>query len=568
MAKKMVSQKDRKIINKVVQAFDEASSARTSREDRWTQYYEMYRAFTEQDNSTRSNLNIPYVFAQVEAATPKLINNLFASKPYIGVMPLRGETMDKAKALEMLIDYQITHALQLPVIMLGVIKEAFIYGAAVSKITWRFETKMKKQLIPQMDEVGNVIGREQVEYPSISYDDPYIEHIDLFDFYLEPSATSIQKAKYCIHRVKRSPEYLKERMEEGLYTKVDMDLLLGGEEGNDFQQMRLENVGIGGNFEDKRVELLEYWENDRIIVVANRKFLLRDGENPYWHGKKPFVAVNLIPVMHEFYGIGFPEMMEHLQEELNTTRNQRRDNVSLVLNRMWKKLKMSEIDANQLVSKPGGIIEVDTMEDLLPMEMPDVTSNAYREEEVIKRDMDMVTGINDQSRGTDTSRKETATQASILANAAGERFKTAMMLAGQSINEIGQFMIDLNQQYMDRSRVVRITGIDGVDFAEISPEDIDGKYDVFPAGSSTEPRVTPEIKQAQFLQLYGTLANNPLIDQQKLLKTLLDVFGVKDASQYFIQQQPQMMDPMAAMMGGMAGGPIDPTGAGAAPSPI
>lgn len=557
MAKK-VTDKDKKTVNKVVNAYNTASSARSSLESKWDRYYKLFRAHTEgTPDDSRSNLNIPYIFAQVEAAVPKIVNNLFAAKPYIGVMPMRGDSVEKAKALEMLIDYQVGHILKMPIQMLKIVKECLVYGTAIMKVTWRFEVAEKKTRLPEMDELGNVISREERTVPYVKYDDPNVEHIDLYDFYIDPAATSIEKAKYCIHRVMRSPEYIEARMEEGIYKKFPVDKLRGGAEGTDFRQQRLDNVGVGSGVgaEDNRIELLEYWEDDRVIVVANQKVLLRDEETPFWHNRKPFVSVNLIPVMHEFYGMSYPEIMEHLHAELNTLRNQRRDNVSLVINRMWRKLKMADIDTTQLRSRPGGVIEVDSMDDLAPLDMPDVTSSAYREEGVIKQDLDMVTGISDHARGTETSRKETATQASILSAAANERFKAAIMLACESLNELGRMLIDLNQQYMDSSRVVRITGIDGVHFEEISPEDIDGKYEVYPAGSSTEPQVSREIKQAQYLQLFQTLANNPIVDQQKLVKALLDVFGVKDANTFFVQQQmmPPAADPMAmqGQMGGM-----------------
>lgn len=566
-----MSDKDKKKVSKILRDFDEAASARATYETRWERYYKMYRVFeNEVASDGRSSIKIPYIFSQIEAVVPKVAVNLFAARPFIGILPRHEESVERAKAMETLLDYQVGQRMRLPVTGADIIKESYVYGTAVSKITWRFESAIKKQWVPIEDELGTVIGREPQEVEQIVYDDPHLEHIDLYDFYLDPTSKTIARARYAIHRVLRSPEYVEKLMDAGIYRKFDMSLLKGGMEGEDFRQSRLSDAGIGGSNNegtDNRIELLEHWTDGRLTVVANRKLLLRDEENPYWHGKKPFVAFKAIPVMHEFYGIGFPEMMEHLEAELNTLRNQRRDNVSLVLNRMWKKLKMAEIDPNQLISRAGGVIEVDSMDDLAALETPDVTSSAYTEEKSIRQDIDMVTGIHDHARGSETSRKETATQATILSNAANERFKLSIMLASEALMEVAQFIIDLNQQHLDSTRVVRIVGIEGASFVEVSPEDVVGQFDLYPAGSATEPQASRDIRQAQFIQLYQSLANNPLIDQQKLLKTLLDVFGVKDANSFFVPQQPQMAqmgqtggDAMANMMGGMQGGAIDPSG--------
>ena len=80
---------------------------------------------------------------------------------------------------------------------------------------------------------------------------------------------------------------------------------------------------------EKAVELLEYWEDDRVVTIANRAVIIREAKNPFYHGKKPFVHIinNVVP--HEFYGLGEVEPLERLQHELNAKRNQRLDAVNL-----------------------------------------------------------------------------------------------------------------------------------------------------------------------------------------------------------------------------------------------
>ena len=63
--------------------------------------------------------------------------------------------------------------------------------------------------------------------------------------------------------------------------------------------------------------------------------------------------------------------MKDLQAELDTLRNQRIDNISFVLNRMWKVRKGADIDEAELVSRPHGIIRVDNPDDVTELAMND-----------------------------------------------------------------------------------------------------------------------------------------------------------------------------------------------------
>ena len=38
------------------------------------------------------------------------------------------------------------------------------------------------------------------------------------------------------------------------------------------------------------VEVLEYWTPERVITVGNRAVVLRDGPNPFWNGRMPFIV--------------------------------------------------------------------------------------------------------------------------------------------------------------------------------------------------------------------------------------------------------------------------------------
>jgi len=557
---------DKDILNIVLERFEKAAKFRRPHEEKWLRWYKLYRSYTEK-REVGANLFIPYTFSIVESVQPRLVTTLFASRPYIGVLPLRPDMVTQARNMENLLDYQLIQRINIVEVASQWIKEALIYGTSIIKVGWRFETKKTRTTAPLRTILGVPVGSKVVEQETVVYDDPKIEHIDLWDFYVDPEATSIDDAEYCIHRIYRTKEHLKKLADAGIYKNIDkveiraniINADLGAEE-------RRAAVGLGTVGQTDRIELIEYWEDDRIITVANRAVVIRNEPNPFWHGRKPFVRLVDQPVPHEFYGIGEIEPIEYLQLELNDTRNQRMDNVNLVLNRMWKVLRSADIDPAQLVSRPGGFVEVDDMNDIEPLEFIDVTSSSYKEEEEIKRDIDRTTGVYDYARGETTDRRETATTASILSSAANERFKLKIQLMeDMGLRRLGSLLVQLNQQFIDKERVIRILGPDGMFFNTIGPDDIKGQFDVMAIGSTVEPVVNRDARLNQLTQLYANLQGSPYINHPEFIKKILEVANLKDTDRLVLQQQPMAsgaVDQQTVppdMLGAMLGGAIDET---------
>src|SRR5690606_3707901 len=122
------------------------------------------------------------------------------------------------------------------------------------------------------------------------------------------------------------------------------------------------------------------------------------------------------------------EIIQHLQAELNTQRNQRIDNASMILNRMWKVRRGADIDESELVSKPHGIIYVDQPDDVTEISFSDVPSSAYIEGNIIERDMENALSVPSVVRGVDPTRQETATEIVTKTSNAGVRFDVKIML--------------------------------------------------------------------------------------------------------------------------------------------
>jgi hypothetical protein len=204
--------------------------------------------------------------------------------------------------------------------------------------------------------------------------------------------------------------------------------------------------------------------------------------------------------------------------------------------------KGAGIDLKQLISRPNGFIEVDDIEkDIKELLLNDVTASAYKDEEVVKLDMDITSGVHNQDRGQSGERRETATVASLLSSASSERFMLQIMIMDEDPwTELGIQLAELNKQFIDDDTFIMVTGDDGsVTPKSISFDDIDIDYDVIPSGTATDVAVNKEVRQGQLIQLLNIAVQNPNINQPELLKQIFKEFNFKNFEDLIIEQ-PQI----------------------------
>ena len=434
-----------------------------------------------------------------------------------------------------------------------ILRNTCIYGTAISKQTWKLEerTVVKRaevagyQTDPETGLTVTVSTMQPTETTEITYDAPYMQNIDLENFFFDPYGTDIDNCEYVIHRYWLPMHKLIEMANAGQLT-IDEKTLKekvnpsGRNSGDGADKLSKINMGAKPN-RPNEVEVLEYWTNDVKCIVLGQSVVALVTPNPYWHRRKPFTKWECVPVSGEFYGIGIVEMCRQLQIELNTTRNQRIDNVSFALNRMYTILRAANIDTTQLKSRPNGFIEVDDHDDIKELKINEVNSSAYTEETVIKNDMDVTSGVYNYTRGEPADRRETATTASILAQAGNDRFESQVLQIGWGgFSDSALQLAWLNRQYITIDTQIAVVGDNGQQSSVmINQDDIDVDLQIIPAPSSLFSAANKQIQQNTLVQLANILVNNPNVNQQEFLKRVFETFDFTDPEKLLAQQQVQ-----------------------------
>lgn len=573
-----MNDKERQQLRKYLDRIEAAENWRDSAyKDLWQRCYKRYRNYVDKlyDPNTgreikdRSNISIPYTFTQVETVLPRLVESLFAARPYVTVKGREPGDEENAKNMETLLDWQMNERLDIQDIFHKGLKEMCIYGTAVAYVGWKYKERkvIRRQLQTLLDENNNPIievdpttGEEveiadyaAVEVTETVWDDPDVKFIDLGLFFVDPNATDIDDARYCGHVAYLTKSELEEMAERDESMKLKWDEIPKDSRKNNVRNERMAAVGLPSvqeenvhDDDDRLYEVHYYWEDDKEVIIINRAYLAKDGDNPYWHKKKPYVKDVYTEVPHEFYGIGLVEMIEDLQDELNAERNMRIDYRAMNLRRMWKVRRGANIKLSDLRWRQNGIIRVDEMDDLQEIETAHIGNDSFNQEGVIKQDIRDTTGAHDVVMGT-SGGSATATETMTKDNNASIRFRLIISsVEKRLLVGVTNLMIKNNQQFIDRDLVFRVTGEED-EWVEMSPEDIQGQFDLMAAGSSVEPLANKEAFKQRMIELYGVLSSDPFMQmypdkRRNLLKKVLEAFDIKNTEELLPSEEDLMME--------------------------
>lgn len=554
---------DEEIVKTVTEDMRRSATYQQPFFDKFATFYKQYQCIHDNLRVDGANLFIPYIYNIIETALPKILGSVFEAKPIITYKPVGPGDDIKGEMLTNLVYYQMKQHMKAATRFYEVYKCAIMYGTAISKQTWKYKEKMimSREMTEHevlMDDGTTVMIplRVPVQKKKVVYDAPDMKNIPIETFFFDPSAADVDDSPYCIQEYFKELHELQQGEKEGYYKNISK---ISEEKQDGALKARFDASGLTIGDMANGVRLWEYWTDDWCVTLANKSTVIRVEENPYFHRRKPFTRWVAVAMPNEFYGKSMVETLVDLQSELNTIRNQRIDNVSLALNRMFLIAKGSGIDIDQLKSRPNGFIEVDDVDkDIKELIVQDVTSSAYRDEEITKTDMDVTSGVHNQDRGQAGERRETATTATLLSSASSERFRMQILLMEEdSLTDLGRQLAELNKQFLDDDTYIIITSEDGTaSTVPVSFEDIDIDYDIMASGTATDATVNKEVRKGQLIQLMSTAVNNPAVNQPELLKQIFKEFDFKNFEDLIITQppvDPNAVDPNAA--------PTDPNAA-------
>lgn len=502
---------------------------------------------------------IPEIFSIVESLKAAIAG----SKPRFKFMPLDEEQEQDTTTLNALVDYYWSLN-NMTEKVLNWVGDMIVYGNGVLMVGW-------------------------------DVNKPVIQHVPLSDFFVDPTATNLNRpeepgyARYAGYRYLTSIEQLKAKkmfdVETGEMIPMykNLDQIVAGDPSDDDDKTRKEQLigsTLGKDAADNQVEVIEYYTAARKVIVVNRSVVIFDGENPFQReeeivktvvdidgqqmpverkiqaitGFLPFAILRNYTDSNLFYARGDVEVLMPIQEMLNDTSSQKRDNLAYALNNMWQIDPRFKHMAEQVESLPGAVFPIPRGA-LTPIEKNDISPAADAEIGRLTQAMRTASAADAAVQGVSQRfSRTTATEIAAQLNQASTRFTTKIQnLEDEGFAQLARILYKCIRIFVDRTIAVRIVGKTGSRWDDFDPRRYTGEYQPRVILDATAKAEAAEMAQAvQVLAQFGL--NNPLVNQEALLRKIFESL-LPDAPSDDIDA---LLTPPAPALVGADGQAVDP----------
>ena len=353
--------------------------------------------------------NVPFytVAKVVNSLTPQIVNGLFYDDPPFIFQPRPGTSQDTVEAVADIIGYQLKEINFKEEVRLGIMN-AVLYGTNIWK--WGWDSKKITRNYFALDEKKTEIPSEVPgQPPSVFYDpdselvekeeqiqveQPRFENItSIRDVLVDPTlrVPDITKSKFVIHRL-----YMTFNDLDALRDVPGYDIPSRAEVASWFQPPEEtvipandERTGINRTWDmradprwekatadpfNQPLEVLERWDNEKLIIVVQRKKVICNSKNRY--SAIPFLSVGFWDVPGAFYSMGVGKTTgseQHLQQGIVNTWL---DSVSLSLSGVYTRKRSSSIPTQSIRIHPGKVVELEGVDDMKPLQRPPAVPEA------------------------------------------------------------------------------------------------------------------------------------------------------------------------------------------------
>lgn len=547
------------ILNLVNQRFDLSKTYREGFDASFDKKYQYYRSYVKQDPEYwyRYQLFLPYIFSMVESISPDFVSALIGGDEFFSIRSNK-QSRVQSDNITKLMKYQIDEKMQFYLKILMWIKSILIFGNGIMYTGWRKKSRTFTQKEYIQNALLGLVGSVKVKRTEDIVNDPYIDTVFIKNFYPQPHKECVKDMGWCIERAFVDWDFIQSLKNAGIEKNSvwkNLDGIKESKSPSDYKSVMEEMntlVGIASaTTEDpinKPVELLKYWRTDRLVIVANRKVVIRDSDNPFEHGEIPYDDAKDYPLDKEFYAISDVDLLIPLQDICNDMTNYRLDNLVDLINTSYIASRNKGINPDDIISRPSGVIWSDDTTGIAPIAKAPIPQAAYLEPETMYKAMQRACGAWEYAQGATPERSETATGIIKLQQAALKRFGYRIKLLQRTgFKDILTKIMQLDQQLLPVDYTMRVFN-EQMDI-KLSPWDIAGKFSINVSGSTNLVGL-----EERMMQIWSQAKNDQYFDQLELRKRMLDIMDIP-ASDKLLKQASGLL---GLAQGGMQGGGANP----------
>lgn len=510
--------------------------------------YKLYIGYTGdrqlQIKKWQSNVFVPYVQAVVETLMPRVLD----ARPDLTVQGRSADDQMKSEKQQQLGDY-IWEISGMDATVETLVRSALMYGTGFLQVSWKKDVRKLKFL------KSKSVGEKTYKYETkekVFYDAPFCEWIDNYSLWYDWHNTSRQSKQYWFKRLVLTAPEIRRKYPYADKKRLDLALNSAGGDLNDYANVRIHTKTAhelitkgasalygplrsqGGDkyntFGDPELIMYEVFEwfrpfDDAYSVHVGGSYvpILKGGVIPFPYDFKetPFIEFAYLKLPYEFEGVGIPMILENPQIMLNMIKNQRLDAATLSIHKMWIVNPLANINKDELVTRPFGIIYSVDPNGVREVQFSDIKASAYKEEDLLKSDMRYSSGVDDFSMGAGGA-ASSATEVRHLRESTLERVRLFVNHLGEGFSDVMRYWMDMSRQFYTQPMIIRILGDDGaVQFPIIEKDDLQGRFDY---KATVLPSIAGQndVKKKQDMDLFQLLISLPFVDPRKLTTKVLN----------------------------------------------
>jgi hypothetical protein len=290
----------------------------------------------------------------------------------------------------------------------------------------------------------------------------------------------------------------------------------------------------------QKCHLVEYWTNEKICTVLNKRWLIRESDNPY--GFKPFVMGNALLDMTSPYGKGVLWCVTDTQKYMNMVRNMKIDSARLQMNPPTWEARRAQVEGAGIRNlRPGQRLLCNDPSAIREMQFSDVVPMLAGLEESMKRDMQTATSISDYNLGQQSAAmNDTATGVASLIQEANERI--ALYINGDEamLKCFADKYIKILLKFMSAEISVRVTGATGSAWKTLNKDDISARYDIV---VKTPSQITNKQAYANMMmQMFQVMSKNPYVSLYELTRRVFEAFEIVGLEDLILDPKEQVAE--------------------------
>lgn len=409
---------DADVLSDVRNLWDAGEQLVTLQEERWVKNKKLARSeHLTARRAGQSALFVPKIESFLSRKQADYIAN-FGGKDPVGLKPTMTSTPQGAAIMGQVLNHYISDAggIKWEPAILNLSHNSLTYNFAPWFLDWDRDTT----------EAETDNGPEEVEL----YSHPTLEVLPPEDIRIDPTIgwDEMGLARFGVIRKYVDKATAMSMADQGVWPELDDRMFEYADSSRTTGILAQTRSDTGGIYNGVDIEngLIEVWytyyydrdgEPVKCVSVEDKEVLepptplefdLRnsDGSDPF-----PFGVARIYAEPHELYSRAMPEKLEDMQTEVNAKRNQRVDNVNLVLNKEKYMTPEAGVDPAALSrSFPGKVTVVKSPNSVWWDNVPDVTSSAYNEENAAINDMEALVSESAQRMGQTGKASESATK--------------------------------------------------------------------------------------------------------------------------------------------------------------